>query len=250
MSDNILNLNSAANAFDELMLSIAVSSYAEAEGEALLCELAEIKNNADLQPPESERKQIARIIRRRNAGRNMRDAGKAALKLSRSVSLVFMVCFMAFSASFVVSAQVREMVYRLVLRHERQYTLVRLETVMESVVTEGIYTWENAYAPTKLPAGYHLEEVLDLISSNAVIYKNADGREITFWQFEDGNIQVDSEDADVVQTININGKDALLVVKNGLTSITWGEDAGALINILSEESTSVTIAVAESVIKL
>ena len=120
---------------------------------------------------------------------------------------------------------------------------------MEDTPVDEIYNWEGAYAPYRLPKGYHYIETIPLGSHVKVIYKNTNGGKVTFLQakgVEPVTFQIDTEDADQIQYIMVQGQDDLLSIKNGRVSISWQFDETIFL-LVTDEPIEVAIAIAQNV---
>lgn len=250
MSDHrVPNRRTTVQLFDEAILRVAASSYAEIEGERLLRELEECRSLPQYQLTPREEKKLNRVINRCRIRRTMRGMGKSGLRVVRGLSMVFLAASIAVGSSMVASASFRDVIYRLIFRNDPQYTLVRISTEMEDTPVDEIYNWEGAYAPYRLPKGYHYVETIDLNMHKKVAYQNELGNKISFLQSlvqENATYQVDTENAEIIQQIVIQGEDALLSVKSGRVSISWKID-DTILCIVTEEPIETAIAVAQNV---
>lgn len=250
MSDHrVPNRRTTVQLFDEAMLRVAASSYAEIEGERLLRELEECRSLPQYQLTPREEKKLNRVINRCRIRRTMRGMGKSGLRVVRGLSMIFLAASIAVGSSMVASASFRDVIYRLIFRNDPQYTLVRISTEMEDTPVDEIYNWEGAYAPYRLPKGYHYVETFNSIPQNKVTYENEERKQILFVQStskKDATFQVDTEDAEIIQRIVIQGNDAILSVKSSWISVTW-QEGDSIIGLVTEESVETTIAIAQNV---
>ena len=86
-------------------------------------------------------------------------------------------------------------------------------------------------------------------SESDIVYQNDKGEQISFTSASGTSVtQVDTENADNIETIDISGSKGLLVEKEGLTTVIWsaGNHYFVLMSQLSKEE---TIKIAKSVVK-
>lgn len=82
--------------------------------------------------------------------------------------------------------------------------------------------WIGMYYPTYIPEGYTVTDVGELFPS--VELNNEDGMYIYFDEHTEGcNVNLNSENAEL-SYIDINGKEALLIVRDDGAMITWAMD--------------------------
>lgn len=248
--DFIWDKQQCIEAYEDLMIKIAMSSYAEIEGEELLEENEQLKGSPQFQlTPEIEAK-IRRIAQRQKIRKSVYRLGKGFYAVTNKVAMIFLAIFILFSTTMAVSAEFRSAIYQLVFAYEKRYTLVELDhaTDLEFVDSE-IYTWEHAFAPTMMPQGYIVEDVLETSLLHMVIYTNNDGGYIDFSQSSNnstGTIRVDTEDAQLVQTVQINDSEGLLVNKNERNTLVW-RVGNAMLAIESNENIETMIAIAQNI---
>jgi hypothetical protein len=237
-------------AYDELMIKIGLSSLAEIEGEELLIENEHLKQTPQYSTTQEDKNRIRRTVERELRRKSFKKVTGRVYRVTSHVAVVFLAVTMLFSSTMIASAEFRNAVYKMIFTAEPRYTLIELDsrTDMEFVGGEA-YTWEHAFAPTVMPQGYSVSEVLETSITHNVIYKNADGGEIIFFQ-SDGkgqvSMQVDTENAQLVQNVFINDSEALLVSKNGLNQLVW-RMGGSMLHLASNESTDTLIAIAKGI---
>ena len=236
------------DAYDELMVKIAMSSYAEIEGQKLLEKNEHLK--ASHRDTSQIEKNIRRIVRKELLRSSARDFGKRFYSAASKVSIIFLAIFITFSFTMVASASFRSIIYRLVFTHEPRYTLIEIYNgpEFEFVGTEA-YTWDNAFAPTVMPQGYTVSDVMVFMGSAIVTYTNDSGGYIYFIQnygYAGGTLLVDTERAQVVQPVLINGSEGLAVSKDGVNSVVW-RIGNVILHLESNENLDVLIEIARGV---
>lgn len=237
-------------AFDDLLIKIALSSFAELEGRELLKENERLKKEPEFQLPKDAEKEIRSIIFQQRFRKSINAFSKVAYRAASKVALVFLAVAIVFSGTMAVSAEFRKTIYKLIFTDEVRYTLVELDknTEFEFVGSEA-YTWDHAFAPTMMPKGYKVTQADYLTTMSLVVYENDDGRYLTLLQTDAASevtMQINTENAQLVQTIDIGDSEGLLVQKNGITQVVWRVGA-VMLKIESDEQMDIVIEVAKNV---
>ncbi|NMA70102.1 MAG: DUF4367 domain-containing protein, partial [Desulfitobacterium sp.] len=108
-----------------------------------------------------------------------------------------------------------------------------------------VVNWTNAYVPTYLPEGYEISNISSSSLFKKIEFTNQQNKTISYSELDEfGEPAVDTEKAEKFETIDINGRQGNIVVKNPLVAIVWETD-GCLFMIqapTSEEDTAIEIA--------
>jgi hypothetical protein len=247
---SLLTKEQCAEAYDELMIRIGLSSLAEIEGAALLADNERLKAAPQFRTTQEDKKRIRRTVERELRRKSFKKVTRRIYNVTSHVAVVFMAAAILFSSTMVASAEFRNAVYKMVFTHEQRYTLIELDerTDLEFVDSE-VYTWEHAYAPTVMPQGYTVSDVLGTTLTHSVIYTNASGGEIVFFQSDSkaqGTMQIDTENAQLVQNVLINDSEALLVNKNGRNTLVW-RIGRSMLSLSSGEDNETLMAIAKGI---
>lgn len=207
-----------AEAFDELLIKIAMSSFAELEGRELLKENERLKEEPEFQLPPGHEKMIRSAIKKHERKENFVLVRKAASKIITKVAVVFLILAIGFSTTMTVSAEFRRVIYNLLLTTTERYTQIEIAREYTEFVDSDVYIRPeysgSTFAPTVMPTGYEIESVEDSDSIYIVVYTNGEN-EIYFTQMSNstsGKLRVNTENAQRVETIMIGDSEALLVV--------------------------------------
>ena len=249
----IWNKQQCVEAYDELIIKIAMSSYAEIEGREMLKENDCLTKLPEHQiTPEIEH-EVRKIIFREKRRKFSHNFEKSVYLAVNRVAIIFLLVGVAFIATSVASAEFREAIYKLIFTYEKQYTLVEIENQTSSTfIGSEFYTWQHAYAPTFMPYGYTVSDVVNMSDMNQVVYTNSDGGYIDIHQISSNagaGIQLDTEQAQVAKRVMINDSDGFLVSKNGINSLSWSI-GNTLISIESTEESDVLIKIAQGIMLL
>lgn len=82
--------------------------------------------------------------------------------------------------------------------------------------------WHKAYTPTYIPKGYEISNSINSDSLKEIEFKNSQDSLITYMELGEGNKPaLDTENASVFESVNINGHEGTVVVKDSLATIIW-----------------------------
>lgn len=211
-----LSEKAIAEKYEDLLFTKVMVLYAAEESEKIL---SEIENEEPADP-----KNIEKIYSKTERRENFSTLWKVSKKLITFAAMVVFVAVVSLSSVVVASAEAREAVaeaiYHLVLRKTDRYTEVSIGNSTGFIDPEH-YNYENAYAPT-----YMTEEFVQTdCSIGTDIKTHIYTFEDKFIYIEQNGItagsHIDTENAQVVKEIVINGSQALYVEKDGFAYISW-----------------------------
>ena len=206
-------------AFDDLLIKIAMSSFAELEGGKLSKENEQLKRDPEFQLPPDHEKIIRHALKKYDRKKNFVIIRKAASKIITRVAVVFLILTIGFSVPMTVSAEFRRVIYNLFMTTTERYTQIEsnrdyTEFVDSDAYISDIYKY-GIFAPTVMPTGYHIESIDAFEDTYVVVYTKSEKWIVFFQQrnFESSITRVDTENAQRVETVIIGESKALLVVK-------------------------------------
>lgn len=156
---------------------------------------------------------------------------------------VAMVIMLVLLGSVVMTVEaVRVRVLNFIMNVEPEYTSFELKGNDKS--GSAIVDWHKAYVPTFIPAGYEVSGVSTGQFEKSIEFKNKQGLLITYMELsESSKPQLDTENASTIKTININGYEGKLIVKDSLVTVIWPmNDHMYIIRGQIKEETAVKIA--------
>jgi len=235
-------------AYEELMIKIAMSSYAEIDGQEAIAENDHLKKIPQFQITSEVKKNIHRTVQKEALKKSIYRLGKGFYVVAGKVAMAFFVAFVLFSTTMLASAEFRGAIYRLVFTYEKEYTLIELDRRSDMEFVDGdVYTWNHAFAPTEMPHGYQISQVVNMADLNYVIYENESDGYIVFYQNRnDSTLQVDTENAQLVQTVLINDSEGLLVNKDGINTLVW-RIGDTLLHLEANEDSASLMAIAKGI---
>lgn len=203
--------------YEDLVFEKVMAIHCEEESKAISEEISKEKKCVIENYP------IEKLFKKKERKENMAILFKFAKKGFVFAASFFFVVVLSLSSVVVAFADVREYVketiYNLVYLHDEKYTQISVGQASNFIDPE-YYDWNGAYAPTYLTAGYVYDSKFDASGNHSIIYTNGD-KIIVFAQFETSNFNMDTENANIIETIIINESEALLVIKGEEVSIGW-----------------------------
>lgn len=227
--------------YEEALFALLMEDVMEEEGKKLIEENERLKNDPQAAVPEKIRKRCLKTIRREfNKGRRQK-VGKAAYRAMSKIAVISLLCILLFSAAFAANPKLRTKTLNLLIEVSEVGTSLILgegngdEKPMEpSEAEEHVYS-KFGYRLPQIPEGFVLTENAVNSSTAIFFYDNADGRGICF-EFHDttgGGVMVDTENAQRVESVLVNGFDGMLVEKENILHLVWADNArGILIGVI------------------
>lgn len=231
-----LSKENIADAYEDLFFREAMAISAEEESAEIEAELLEMAPLSE-EDIERKKKEFEAILNRtvsvtetKTEEKTKKKGRTFAFVLKKVITAAAMITFVAIvslSTVVVASADAREIVadyiYSFAYNESEKFTEIRpvTETPNEPEEQKSRGEWIATY----VPEGYVLMGVEEFSSMKITEYKK--GEEDSIYLNESGLTtvaHVDTESADHVEKIVIGESEALLVVKNGTTSIDWCTD--------------------------
>lgn len=204
--------------YEDLVFRKVMAIHCEEESKEILEEIKNSKNESI-----SGNKEINKIFNKFDRKENFTTLANIAKKSFLFAASFVFVVIISISSAVVASADVRDtmtdILYHLVFEENERYTKISAGETTGFIDPE-IYDWEGAYAPTYMPEGFKLIEKTITEADKAVVYSNGENT-IYFMQTKNISFRLDSEDADEIKNLNINGSDAICIKKDGTTKISW-----------------------------
>lgn len=176
--------------------------------------------------PGEEETLRARVMSALGRGGARRDAlrlAKAALpRLGKALAVLLIIFAIGMPAAIATVQPVRARVMELIFEIERQYTRVSLQEKPGSGV-EVPAEWGGEYYPSYIPEGYEVDEVVDLLGIQDILFISQVGGRFSFSELgADSGSNIDTENASI-KYIMIKGNPGLLAVKEGKSVVSWAD---------------------------
>ncbi|MEL7609480.1 MAG: DUF4367 domain-containing protein [Bacillota bacterium] len=233
--------------YEESAFQIAIFLSAEKAADGLIKEAEE--ERAKL-PSEYEIKRVKRTLTQNIRKENLLLFGRASRKIGIRIAVAIMI-FITVSFTAIMSVKaLRNSFAEFLLTFNADYTALELRKRDYS----GIYIDDgqaigisDAYIPSYIPEGFNLKSLVMDEQINTLYYENSEGKYIHFSGFtSDAQSNVDTENADTLETVTIKGRSGLLIKKEGVYTLAWSLDEYYFI-LTTDLSIDATLKIAESV---
>lgn len=213
--------------YEDAVFALLVDDAAQAEGEELLALNERLKADPDAAVPEELDKKCREAIQdtfRKEQAKNRARSFKKALKVSL---IAVLIAATLFTVAYAVVPEFQVAVKNLVLTLTETDVSTNLGLAPHGIVTPestGIFR----YSLPHIPDGYILVEEYCIENSGyrGYWYDAPDGNHYTI-DIETGNetsvVAIDTENAQSVTKIIINGYSGICVLKNGTVHIAWAD---------------------------
>lgn len=170
---------------------------------------------------------IARNCTRRNNG--FRQMARTFPGITRAAAILIVCLALAGSAAVATSVTVRIYIMRILASGTPEYTELSLTEDRSVEIPEG---WQGKYYLTRLPMNAFMLESQSSELYSQVVYigdGNSEEWEVRYSEYTAAfDVRIDTEDTDSIQT-RINGNEAMIAVKDELTTIYWTDGQRILI---------------------
>jgi hypothetical protein len=249
-------LNAINEEYEENIFRLAVKTIAaEIEGKSLDEELRSreerLLEEASVGMPDKDA--VSGFSRRMNS--YMKAAGKkkpgrpGRIFCMASAAAVALIC--VFSVATLTVDALRVKVLNLLISIEPEYTSIQLTDRQDGVEENGFtVNWSQTYVPSYIPEGFEVSNSSVTPGTKRMVFtdKQDESRYIIYSVFgSSSTVAIDTENAQINETIKIGGRDGMLVVKDLVTTLAWGAD-GFLIVIQGQIDKDEMFKIAESVV--
>lgn len=95
--------------------------------------------------------------------------------------------------------------------------------ITEHAFFEAYYN-HNVLKPTYLPEGFKEYSTTENVNVTEIIYRDITGEEIKYATYADAtSVRLDHEDAKEIMQVQVSSQDGILIIKDGLVNLVWGE---------------------------
>ena len=228
--------------YHDALFALLMEEVSETQGKKALEENERLNQDTLAEVPPEISARCMDCIRRAFRRQRTVAARRTVLRLSRGIAAVLLAVMLLFTGAFAFSDSFRSAALNLFI----EYFGDRIDFNFRHSEGTGMQIQVGW-----VPEGLELTEKIEESTSTAYIYLGKAGQNLTlvFYQTKGSSFSFDSEDADEVTNISINGRQELLIVKgNSIQMIQVTPDKSMLIQVAAENvSKSDVIKFAESV---
>lgn len=235
-NDNPRDENILREEYEEALIKLAMSSFAEREGQRLMQENEALKNDLFYQPTAEAERKFKKTINRHYYKQKTMNFLQNSYKHFNKVAIVFLITIILLATSTLAVEAVRIKVLYFFVNVQQEYTEIRLKEKggeqsfgEDDIISKNVPSnWKNAYAPLKIPAGYSINNSVNEDNFKTIEYANGRNEMIIYQQFDEQVVSnIETEKADRIEEITVQGHKGLLINKDGKQTITWSNDAKA-----------------------
>lgn len=218
--------------YEDALFALLMDQVAEEEGKQLLKENERLNQNPEAAIPDEVDKRCRKAIKRAFAKDQRQSVVRISYRAISKVALVALIAGLLFTTAFAASPEVRIRTLNLLIAVSDVATSLTLDSE-----TDGTATSANTgvdpegeqlilgYCLPELPEGFSMSYEGSDGQSAWVEYVDENGATIYFTAESSSGTtyNVDTEDADNVENIQIDGYDGLLIEKGKRIQIIWGD---------------------------
>ena len=212
--------------YEDSLFKLVMHDVAEKEGQLFLEEKEKLKNDPEFQPSQEAiqkfSKQVDAHFKKTKSHARRRRVGQALNK----AAIAMLIMLVILGASVMTVQAVRVRVLNFLMNIQQEYTSFQLKDSGSGSEDDGTtIDWHQTYVPTYIPDGYEVSATSQNENYKKIEFTNSQGLLLTYMELGEGNkSQLDTEEASVFETININGHEGTMVVKNSLATVIWSMD--------------------------
>ncbi len=237
-NDKPTDENKLREEYEEALIKLAMSSFAEREGQRLMQENEALKNDLFYQPSAEAERKFKRTINRHYYKQKTKNFLQTSYQHLNKVAIALFITIILLATSVLTVEAVRIKVLNFFINVQQEYTEIGLkekseeENLKEEDMKNVPSNWKNTYAPLDIPAGYSINNSVNEDNFKTIEYANGRNEMIIYQQFDEEVISnIDTEKADSIKEITVQGHKGLLINKDGKRTITWSNDTKAFLII-------------------
>lgn len=214
--------------YEDAKFALLMDSVAEQEGYELLKEAERLNNDPNAAIPHELDQKCMRIIKHGFWQKQVKSAGHLSVRVIKRIAVVLVAAVMLMAVAYATIPQVRVGVLNLILTITDEYTNLGLQQEGTSQRGEsGEHSGRDAIPYFDIPNavdGYSLTVSESFKSERSYCYESEEGCEyrisISVASASSAYL-IDTEDAQVVQNIAINGYKGIYIENKGWKTVVW-----------------------------
>lgn len=220
-------------AYEDALFALLMEDVIEEEGQRLAEKNEQLKRDPSAAVPGELNERCMKTIHRAYGQRRCKDTGKQVgrsfTKVFSRVAVVAVICMLLFSVAYAVSPEIRVATLNLLIEISDVKTILSVENNDEpqanydsSEVAQAVYE-QFGYRIPEMPEEFTLVESLVINAIATLKYENHSGASVLFKfaKTAGGKYGIDTENAQRVENVSVNGLDGLLIAKENWNRIVW-----------------------------
>lgn len=221
--------------YEDALFALLMDDYAQAEGKRLYAENEKLKNDPAFELPDGMEERGIKAIRKAFRKKKTRSFAKASGRMISRVAVMVLALNIAFGVSFFSAEAFRVEVLNMALNYQETHTTIKFKGEEETPSSQ--YSVEDLQ--NIIPDSYYLDSYEETPDGEYALFVGPDGKRI-MWDSEPivATVNLDTEDADYVENIYVDGYDGIVVEKNGLSTVMWGDTSAQRIYSIIADMTA------------
>lgn len=209
--------------------------------------MAEVKDSPA--PSEVEKERFGKLYDKEMRRKNDKKILNTALKTAWRVAVCVMIA-VTVSFSLVMSVDaLRSRFAQLLISFEPEYAEIKMNHTDSkgNIVNKNISAQlTGRYVPSYIPDGFKITSMTLNSILQDTVYENGESFISLSINTENGETQIDTEDAGSIEVLKLNGAEYLFVEKNGVFTLVWNNESEYLVlitNITKEETIRIALSI-------
>jgi hypothetical protein len=210
--------------YEDALFAVLMDKVAQDEGAKLREENQRLQEDPAAEVPERVDAVARQTIRKAFAGQNRRSALHVAKRVLNTVAMIVLICSAIFATAYAAFPEVRVKTLNLLIQSSdvaSKLSLVRENEIDEP--NDGVLVVLCGYSLPQL-GGFSVQGKDEDKHGGWVKYENAENATIRISIVTNGTEYIDTESADNIEELTINGHPGMIVEKNNSIVITWTEE--------------------------
>lgn len=210
--------------YEDSLFRLVMNDIAEKEGKLLFEESKQLKMDSEDMPTQENIDRFTKLLDLHIKKAKKTNDNHTFTKILNRAAVIILVIIVFFSTAMVSVEAFRVQVLDFLINIETKYTSFQLNNSDDTQDNEKlIVNWTHSYAPTYIPDGYEVSSASDSDSIKRIKFDSQDNNlTIIYTDYNStDSIAIDTEGASLVKTIDINGQEGTLAVKDSTTTVAW-----------------------------
>lgn len=210
--------NELIRGYEDIQFRILVHDYSMYEAEII----QEENSNVYVLPTADASKRFSRVMDKAFQRERRQVMIRSLPKTLNRVAVILFVCLFMFSVSIVSVQALRVDFLNLLISFQKEYTSIHLDSINMVVGDSLIVPWSASYAPIYVPVGYKIIRINYSEHMKAIYFEKDSNKSISYYEYADANAaNLDTENADLIEEVHVNGFKGLFIEKDGYTTVAW-----------------------------
>ena len=234
------NPNRLMEQYEDALFELLLDQVAEQEGLELMAEAQRLNDDPSVQIPEDLDRRCLNMISRSNKRRSSKNAKRFVLKSIQRIAVAVFALIILMTVAYAAIPKFRIGVLNLLITVTDAYTGLSFGEKDPAASNDPSLDSPlvDRYSLPKIPGGYDLIHSQEAKSARSFLYANASNEKLSIEVIRgnmSSNYAVDTENAQVVCDIYINGYKGIYIEKDGYIHIAWADtDRMVFLGVIAE----------------